>query len=217
MQKDIFQIALAGLTSDPGLIRGWEADLNSKLGKLPDRFGEIIELASKLSAGASGSPGDIEKLESIFDHVSLSDGQPPSNDLHYYAPSTLSLQQNVIFPDKQQDDGAEKPDFTRLLGEIKQALPQNFEEKEGFLEEVLSVLHRTASNIPSAVLPDVSLYDHQRMTSALAVCFLEKKAEDVKNYLAAVEDSAKSNDLNSAQDEPIALLSKSSNEIRQTW
>lgn len=206
MQKNIFQIALAGLISNPGVIPGWEADLSNKLGELTDSFGEAIELASKLSTGASRAVGNIDKLQSVFDHISLLDGPRQVTDLHYYAPLPLSLQKRVIFPSKQQQDDNQKPDLTFLLNNIKRALPKSFEETEGFLEEVLSALQRTASNIPSAVLPDVSLYEHQRMTSALAVCLLEKKSEQIRNYLAAVDENTQSDDANTALDEPVALL-----------
>ena len=35
MQQDLFQIALASLTSNPGPIGSWELGITSKLGNLP--------------------------------------------------------------------------------------------------------------------------------------------------------------------------------------
>lgn len=199
METNIFQIALAGLINSPQSLRGWEAELRSRLGALPEGFGEVIELASRLSAGAVSSEGGLQKLGSVFDRVSLHDR--PITEGHCYAPLPLSLQREALFPNDVQDNNS-KPDASGLLDDLKQALPQGFEQSESFLEQVLSTLHRMASNIPSGVLPDVSLYEHQRMTSALSVCLSEKQAE-VGNYLAAIDAG---NEKNKVLDEPVALL-----------
>ncbi|MFZ5819554.1 MAG: type III-A CRISPR-associated protein Cas10/Csm1 [Chloroflexota bacterium] len=181
------QIALASLTRNPGLSGDWGTEIVNKLGKIDESAEGVIALASELSAGGAAPGEKVAHLQSIFDHLSLSDAKRGSAELHYFAPRALSLQEHYVFPEAIQ---RQELDFKSLQEELGKALPQNDAGSRGYLEEVLAVFHRLASNLPSSVLPDVSLYDHQRLTAALAVCLLEQAGDGGRISLAPDEPAA---------------------------
>jgi len=67
-------------------------------------------------------------------------------------------------------------EFTKELSKIK-----DFTDFKAFAETLMSLLHKYAVTVPSSTtdLPDVSLYDHLKVVSAMAVClydYLESKS-----------------------------------------
>jgi CRISPR-associated protein Csm1 len=186
MHMNNFQIALASLIGNPGPLAGWETDIVNKLGKVDERSAQAIALASDLSAGGIKSSGKAALLQSIFDHLSLSNAK--SKNSHYYAPGALSLEDDSVFAKPIQDGGKEKPNFDHLRDEMKQAIPTGKLETAGEVDEILSALYRTTSNIPSSILPGVSHYEHQRMSAALTICLLEKTNGD-KAFSVAPDES----------------------------
>lgn len=180
MQKNILKIALASLTTPPHTLGGWEEMIREKLGTLPEDFNAIIGLASSLASGLSANGesvgGDAFELHSIFDLLGKSDNETKSQVAHYYSPEALSLRESCIFPIKRQSQT--RPDLSQLKQELTDLASTSFGATEPFAEEVLSALHRLASNIPSYRLANVPLYDHLRITSALAICLLDQKEKN---------------------------------------
>lgn len=200
MQTDILQIGLAGLIHCPDALRGWETDLRKRLGAFPDGFDEILELAAHLSAGVMEGQNRTDGLQTIFDRVSLSDGGKQGSAPHFYAPASLALTPDALFPTDKTPD-SKQPAISDQLQMLKQALPEGDHLNESFLEAVLAVMHRMASHIPSGKLPDVSLYEQQRMTSALSICLLKMGSSNIKESLTSLKTGRPNN-----ANEPIALL-----------
>jgi CRISPR-associated protein Csm1 len=156
---------------------------------------KIIALADKLSAGErSDQAKDYPKKQSpqqmisIFDQVSLN-GEPRQKDYHYLPLAELSLKDEVIFPGEAEPAQIQAEAYEKLREVIEKGIRLDPGDDETYLENVLAILQRTAWCVPSAYyhsLPDVSLYDHSRMTAALAVCLTEKSEEDVDILLEAV-------------------------------
>lgn len=197
MQKDALLVALTSLVSTPVPINGWELSIIEKLGNVPKDFSYAIAVAARLSAGISAPTEKVDYLESIFNSIALDSKTPPTTERRSYMPTALSLEKDVIFPETQNSGGNLETHLEKIVSIIKQSLPKHYREDESYLEEILSILHRTTLNIPSAFSSDVSYFDQQRMTAALAVCLLEKNPEEVKRYLESFDKY---------KEEPIALL-----------
>lgn len=195
MQKETLQVALASLVSNPGPVNGWESSIVGQLGDVQKRFSDTITVAARLSAGITTPAENAGRLDSIFNSITLDPQRSPTAEQRTYAPVALSLNKDVIFPKKLQGGNNQKQNIDEIVKDIKQSLPKKYREDESYLEEVLSVLHRTTVNVPSSFSSDVSHFDQQRMTAALAVCLLEKKQEEIKEYLTPQYET-----------EPIALL-----------
>lgn len=123
MQKHVFQIALASLIHNPSAPADWEKDVAGKLGKLPDGYSEIVELASKLCGGnKDAKAGKSQNLQSIFDHLSLSNKKEKTKNSHYFVPAALSLGDDLFFPRDQQELSEAESDTGSLLEVLKKEL-----------------------------------------------------------------------------------------------
>jgi CRISPR-associated protein Csm1 len=109
---------------------------------------------------------------------------PPPKDIYYYNPKPLDI--DDVFPKrKEESEGVSNyTEMTRkhqkiyeqLCSEIQQLPESNI---EALIESILFLLEKNLSRISSAIYsakPDISLYDHIKTTTALAVCLNE--AED---------------------------------------
>jgi len=176
----------------------------------------LIALADKLSAGERADVSEGEKtpprqMLSIFDRVTLP-GQPPASGQHFLPLRPLALEDESIFPGPALADEANTQRYESLRDGLRQAARQDIDDPQVYLENLLGAFQRFAWSVPSAYyhsLPDVSLYDHSRMTAALAVCLADLPADQVQQYLQAVtrrfQDQASSPDL-ALLDRPLALL-----------
>jgi CRISPR-associated protein Csm1 len=149
-----------------------------------ERFlSKVVALADKLSAGErSDMPGEYKtknppiQLVSIFDRLSF-DGHKPTAQ-HYLPLALLSLETigNYIQSDKKPATLADvRKNYDDLRDELEKALKQDSVDAETYLENALAAMREFAWCVPSAFyhsVPDVSLYDHSRMTAALAACLV---------------------------------------------
>lgn len=155
----------------------------------------LVALADKLSAGERSDPtADYpqkqppQQMISIFDMVALA-GKPRQDGFHYLPLAKLALKDRVIFPSPVEAANDQAAAYDDLRQDFEQAARDDPGDDQAYLENLLSALQRTAWCVPSAYyhsLPDVSLYDHSRMTAALAVCLSEKPAGEIQNLLEAV-------------------------------
>ncbi len=157
---------------------------------------ELVSLADKLS---SGERADIAKDEekshlpkqmvTIFDRVSLR-GIPEVEKSHYLPLRSMALNKENLFP---KEDALIAADALRAYDGLCQSMqiaarydPGDF---EAYLENLLGAFEQMTWCVPSAYyhsVPDISLYDHSRMTAALAVCLSEWKPDRVHKVLGAV-------------------------------
>ena len=155
-------------------------------------FSELISLADLLSAGEFA---DIEKSDehppnqmvNIFDLISI-DGESRHDSLHYLPLHELALERDAIFPigTAEASDAAAYEDLCKSLREAAQ---QPISDDHAYLENLLWAMQRSSWCVPSAYyhsIPDVSLYDHSRMTAALATCLDGIEADRISELLSAV-------------------------------
>lgn len=166
----------------------------------------VITLADILSA-AERDDGtkdeDVKKehpkqLRSISSAL-VADKQPlPKNliDRSYLPLAALELKREALFPDKALEGDSVwqaynrlYQDFTAAAQSLKQA-----HEPEGdlptYLESLLLLMQRYTWAIPSAyykAVPDISLYDHSRMTAALAAVLAETNEQTLRSWKDSLE------------------------------
>lgn len=155
------------------------------------RLDKIIALADHLSAGERADVSDDQRATqprqllkifcdlSPFEVISGQRTQVPPKQLVYWPLETLRLEAKVLLenPTYAEDDTWKQ--YEKLWDEFAhaasalQAVGQQTEQPdlETYLESWLLLLQRYTWCIPSAYYktrPDISLYDHLRMTAALA-------------------------------------------------
>ena len=171
---------------------------------------KVVALADRLSAGerADEAQEQPKQLLSIFCRLETldKDGKPQhAPELRYWPLKPLALDRKVLFPAPQCAEQEVKQGYQALWKGFQtemEALQQAHQENGDlavYLESLLLALQRFTWCVPSAYyrsLPDVSLYDHSRMTAALAACLIGKPEAVLDEVLRAPEQSR----------EPMALL-----------
>ncbi len=157
----------------------------------------LIRLADQLSAGErdSGATRDDSdrtihprQLHPIFVQIRADeqhhpaydvDREMPSPERRYFPLKPLALRRDVIFPhEKPLKEEQSQNAVWNAYNEMWEAFYREADALkplplEAYLEAMQALLQRYTWCIPSAYfgsVPDVSLYDHSRMTAALAVC-----------------------------------------------
>lgn len=171
-----------------------------------------IRLADLLTAGErdSGDKDDSDRkrhpkqLHPIFTRIRAEGKEHPVPNL-YLPLRELSLEKEVLFPTETPIGKDDWQDYEKMWhafcqeAESLKSLPLG-----AYVEAMQALLQRYTWCVPSAYfdsVPDVSLYDHSRMTAALAVCLSDFDDASVDSLYAAWQ--RKNGDL---WDSPIALL-----------
>lgn len=184
------------------------------------RLSELVALADKLSAGERADlPKDYsdkkppQQLLTIFDRLTFDGTAPPTRHYLPLTELTLSEKEHVIFPEAAQAKDAQGEAYDKLRHVLEKAARQDSSDAETYLENLLAAMQSATWCVPSAYyhsVPDVSLYDHSRMTAALAVCLSGLDADKVHQLLKAVERDfqkpANEKDNEPLLTEPVALL-----------
>lgn len=159
------------------------------------RLGWVVALADKLSAGERADAEPVgagsrppQQMVSIFDRVGVYRDQPGLS--HHYLPlSELKLTREALFPTGQAGQNEIRMAYAALRDRLRAEAQRDPGDAETYLENLLAAFQRNAWSIPSAYyhsVPDVSLYDHARMTAALAVCLDELPEETIVHLVEAV-------------------------------
>ncbi len=143
----------------------------------------IVQLADHLSAGERSDPADDlqpqqthpQRLLSVFCLINADGGALKARG--YWPLAALAMNDNAIFPtdaggdpEDWQSYRALWDDFVAQAGSLKKAFADNG-DLASYLESILLLMQRYTWCLPAAYYrtrPDVSLYDHGRMTAALA-------------------------------------------------
>ncbi len=180
-----------------------------------------IRLADQLSAAERDTgeePDDDDRkahprqIHPIFTRVSLKEqGETlvhpfAGKDKFYFPLKPLALKEDIIFAREEPitpDDvwKAYKEMWDGFCNEAGASKNLTLEE---YVEATLALMQRYTWCVPSAyfnAIPDVSLYDHSRMTAALAVCLQNVPDEKVD----VIYNAWKSGD-EQGLNEPVALL-----------
>ncbi|MFH2102340.1 MAG: type III-A CRISPR-associated protein Cas10/Csm1 [Chloroflexota bacterium] len=159
---------------------------------------KLIALADKLSAGERAD--DFTKAQnpprqmiSIFERISLKEPRidKTEKDWNFVRLRPLALQDKTIFPGLKQDKDGEGEGYQKLLEVLTSAAKKDTGDIQSYVENLLGALQTAAWCVPSAYYyntPDVSLYDHSRMTAALAVCLAGLSEREIDSLSSAVSN-----------------------------
>lgn len=152
----------------------------------------IVALADKLSAGERHDQSEANnpmQLVSIFERVAIGRKRKASG-FQYLPLEPLRLDESVIFPTQNMDLSSQKAAYSRLLEGLSNVFKNDPGTLETYLENALEGLRKFAWCVPSSYyynLPDVSLYDHSRMTAALAACLADWDVDEITRLHDAVK------------------------------
>lgn len=180
--------------------QAWQQGLYPVMGHHDKALGgyttKVVALADWLSAGERVSEEEEQPrpLRSIFCSLVADGRQAPEA---YWPLQELRMEESAIFPIRPSPTVEEIARGYRDLWEkFRQeiSLLRDAHASDGhlpiYLENLLLLLQRYTWCIPSAYyrsVPDISLYDHSRMTAALAVCLAEKDEETLDRLLVALK------------------------------
>jgi CRISPR-associated protein Csm1 len=158
----------------------------------------VVALADHLSAGerAEDTGKHPKQLLSIFcDIAGLSENRQPiaAPEKKYLPLKILKVKQDTLFPGSEAAEAEINRAYQDLWDEFKrqaETLKTVFEGKttdpESYLNNIANLMQLYTWCIPSAYYksrPDVSLYDHSRMTAALAACLITRDEVEIEAML----------------------------------
>jgi len=141
----------------------------------------IIQLSDRISAGKKDEQENetaVSPLLSLFCRVFIDKGTLPESA--FYAPQSLRIDRNVIFPNNGIDDIRKiyKGTWDSLLKDL--ALARQIEDADAYATTLFYLLKKHTWAMPFAsyqVSSDVSIFDHSRIASALAACLMKEAAD----------------------------------------
>lgn len=149
-----------------------------------DSIERILALADHMAGGGrepteDHGPAGAEPLVNILSQVRLVDSGWPSCMPTYLPLAPLSLSDTVLFPVNEKVEAVEAG-YDPLVRWLHANMPPPDLPFSRLVERLLNITQIGLAHVPSAVhqtLPDVSLYDHQRITAALALALLAAHRE----------------------------------------
>jgi len=155
---------------------------------------ELVALADKLSAGERADVPNEKgmyprQMVTIFDRVGDRRKETLPEKLHFLPLRPLALERDAIFPGAERKKDS-RDDYIALRDFLRAEAKPDISDPQTFLENLLGALQQAAWCVPSAYyhsIPDVSLYDHARMTAALAACLAGRPSDEIQALLGAVE------------------------------
>ena len=159
-----------------------------------ERLNLILSIAEKLSAEEFRDPNPIRKspeprrVMTIFDRIGAEphgSGSPRS----YFPLEPLSASKSAIFPVPEASSEKDAAARQRLIAEVDAAVQNSQNDDDSFTETILAALRQNAWCLPAPGHPeprDVSLYDHARITAAIAVCLAALDDAELKGLDAAL-------------------------------
>ena len=187
--------ALAALLSDvrfgEHILSALPEELRGQVSGVLDEKKDAIRRARHLVAGVSGNAdqpkgGRSGQVRSIFYSLTADEKQAP--EAKYWPLGELQMEENSLFPEKalpKEQTEDKQADLWRKLRSAAEKLQPAYTSSDDlstFIETMLLLLQRYTWSLPNAYgepLPDVSLYDHSRLTAALATA-MEDQGEDGK-------------------------------------
>ena len=149
---------------------------------------KITALADRLAAGGLVSPSQQRprRLLSVFCQIGEDQSRRPS--ARYLPLRPLALSKEALFPDPAKNDDVKA--YASLWQQFQKDAQtlQRESDPETYLESLYHLLHRTTWCVPSAA-EGVSLFDHSRVTAALAACLADLSEAELERLLNAPGDS----------------------------
>ncbi len=178
-----------------------------------DTRNAILSEADQLSAGerqATAETFTFSPLKSIFSTISIQGISLPEG-FYYYDPYVIS--HSSLYPKFVNSENTlicKEDEFASKFKKVYDSLCQDFIQLKDItnyncaINSSLTILEKHLSLIPSASyksIPDVSLYDHSRMTAAIASClylsddynqpflFIEGDISGIQNYIYNIKNA----------------------------
>ncbi len=183
----------------------WQAQIKLAVGKhhTPhNRLASAVALADRLSAGERADPltGEEKRdqhpaqLLSIFSDVRLEANLSRAPQV-YWPLQPLQMKETHLFPGGAAENvwkayEALYNDFRQRCEPLREAFKTG-ENLPYYLESLLAEMQRCLWCVPSAYYrsrPDISLYDHSRMTAALAAALYDSRAFSDEQLAAFAEN-----------------------------
>jgi CRISPR-associated protein Csm1 len=122
----------------------------------------------------------------------------PAPQNKYLPLKELKIRADTIFPGETQ---ADSPDTYKALWDqfeveakiLKQVYEGDQADRQSYLSNLLKLIQRYGWSIPSAYYqarPDLGLYDHSRMTGALAACLIDRDEAVISDMLNRPDSQA---------------------------
>lgn len=131
-------------------------------------YGDNLAAAADRREREEGEGGFDKKvpLESVFNILNGNQGSS------HYARRMLNPQEGIIYPTEEEVE-MDSCFYQKVIGNITDNL-KGITYSEEYINSLLSVLEANLSYIPSSTakkeLTDISLYDHLKITAAIALC-----------------------------------------------
>lgn len=150
-----------------------------------DRLAAQFDREKRPKDDPKGSP-TFDRLEAVTERVAVTEeGEKRRNEKRarwYYPLVPLSISETPFPVEVKEDEHRQslKEEYAKLWGEfIKEydSLPGG--SVRAYFDSLVYLLHKYTWSIPSATYvdyPSISLYDHSRVTAALAVCLYDVKS-----------------------------------------
>jgi len=195
MEEKRMQAAIAGLLHDVGKLAqpgAYHHRPHTYVGA-DSALVWAVALAEKLSAGEcddrerNKEEQPPQQLLTIFDSISLQGAEPRRQ--HYLPLQPMTLEKTHLFPQETAGKEATRGQYEHLLKSLSASFQHLSDDPAAALEQMLSAMQTYTWSVPSAFYysrPDISLYDHSRMTAALAVCLSEKEESELQAAHEAV-------------------------------
>lgn len=157
----------------------------------PDHLSKIVALADRLASGERADETDKQprNLLSVFCQIGEDALQRPA--AAYLPLRPLTLDEATIFPSTQTHDDTTAYSWLWEQFERDAAALQTQDDAEAYIESMYHLLYRYAWCVPSAFYrstPDISLYDHSRVTAAVAACLADFDETQIDELLAHTKD-----------------------------
>lgn len=162
----------------------------------PDDLAYIVYIADNIASatdrrknGSDDHGFEISTpLESVFNILN------GNNDKKYYEPKTLDPKYGINYPTDEKKP-FDKQFYSDVMDRIRDNL-KSFDCTEEYINSLLEVLEGNLSYLPSSTatdeLADISLFDHLKLTAAVANCIYEYlREENLNNYKDLLFDNAK--------------------------
>lgn len=126
-------------------------------------------------------------LGSVFNILNKNSKKP--QNLHY-SPAILNIEGSINYP-TDRTEKFDKEYYIRVMDNLKDNLKGVDTYDEGYINSLLDVLEANLTYVPSSTsnkeLADISLYDHVKLTAAIALCIYyyleERNITDYRNEL----------------------------------
>ncbi len=159
--------------------------------KPQDHLSKIVALADRLASGERADETDKQPRNLLSVFCQIGEDDPSRPEPAYYPLRPLVLDEATIFPSEQTEDDAAAYSWLWEQFERDAVALQTQDDAETYIESVYHLLCRYAWCVPSAFYrstPDISLYDHSRVTAALAACLADFDETQIDELLAHIKD-----------------------------